>query len=118
LNPRWASTAVVKASLAWLCDLLFHIYGRRYAASEPKGLLTLPGAGPKMPHGDAADKDQLGNPPHMIGVVMAVEDESVLDTWPGSSCDLAAPGEKQCVVRTFMVERMIVPMGGISCFSW
>jgi len=116
MNPRWASTAVVKASLARLCDLLFHIYGRRYLASETKVLLTFPGATPQMPQGDAADKDQLGNPPPMIGVVMAVEDDSVPDTWPGKFCDLTAPGEEQCVVRTSMVERTTVPMGGFLDF--
>jgi len=116
MNPRWESTVVVKASLARLCDLLFHIYGRRYVASEPKVLLTLPGARPHMPHGNAADKNELGNPPRMIGVVMAVEDDSALDTWPGRFCHLTAPGEEQCVVRTSMVERTIVPMGGFLIF--
>jgi len=116
MNPRWASNAVVKASLAPLCDLLFQIYGRRYVASEPKVLLTLPGARPQMPHGDAADKDQLGNPRRMIGVVMEVEDDAVLDAWPVWFCDLTAPGEEQCAVRTSMVERTIVPMGGAFVF--
>jgi len=111
-NPRWASTAVVKASLSRLCDLLFQFYGRRYLASETKVLLTLPGVTPQTPQGDAADKDQLGNPPPMIGVDMEVEDDSVPDTWPGRFGDLTAPGEDQCVVRTSMVEHTTVPMGG------
>jgi len=100
MNPRLASTAIVRSSLARLCDLLFHVYGLRYEASEPNVLLTLPEAKPQMPHGDAADKDQLGNPPRMIGVVMAVEDGALLDTWPGTFCDLHKPGEQRCVVRT------------------
>jgi len=113
MNPCWASSAVVKASLARICDLLFHMYGRRHVASELRLLLTLPGARPQVPHGGAADKDQLGNPHRMIGDVMAVKDDSVLDTWPGRFCDLTAPGAEQCVVRTFMVERTIVPIGGL-----
>jgi len=116
MNPRLASTAVVRSSLARLCDLLFHVYGCRYEASEPKVLLTLPEAKPQMPHGDAADKDQLENPPRMIGVVMAVEDGALLDTWPGTFCDLQKPGEERCVVRTSLAERMLVPVGGFLIF--
>ena len=116
MNPRLASTAVVRSSLARLCDRRFHVYGRRYEASEPKVLLNLPEAKPQMPHGDAADKDQLGNPPRMIGVVMAVEDGSLLDTGPGTFCDLHKPGDQRCVVRTSLAERTLVPVGGFLLF--
>jgi len=69
-----------------------------------------------MPHGDAADKDQLGNPPRMIGVVMAVEDGALLDTWPETFCDLHNPGEQRCVVRTSLAERTLVPVGAFLIF--
>jgi len=69
-----------------------------------------------MSHVDAADKDQLGNPRRMIGGVMEVEDDAVLDLWPLRFCDLTAPGEEQCAVRTSMVERTVVPMGGVLFF--
>jgi len=114
--PRLASTAVVRSSLARLCDLLFLVYGRRYEASEPEFLLTFPGATPQMPHGDAADKDQLGSPPRMTGAVTAVEDGSLLDTWPGTFCDLHKPDEQRCVVWTSSAERMLVPVGGFLTF--
>jgi len=116
MNPRWASTALVRSSLARLCDLLFHVYGRRYVASEPNVLLTLPRAKPQMPHGDAADKEKVGNPPRMIGLVMAVEDGSHLDTWPGSFCQFVEPGEEQCAVRTCLAERVLVSVGGFIIF--
>jgi len=116
MNPRWGATALVQANLSRVCDLLYHVYGVRYEASEPKVLLTLPGAPRQMPHGDAADKNKLGNPPRMIGVVMAVEDGSMLDTWPGCFSDDVPPGERVAVVRTALAERALVPVGGVILF--
>jgi len=110
MSARWASTALDRSSLAHLCDILFHNYGRRYISSEPKVLLTSPRAKPQMVHGDAAAKEKLGNPPRMIGVVMAVEDGAHLDTWPGSFCNRVLPGEEQCVVRTSLAERVLGPV--------
>jgi len=92
MNPRLASTAVVRSSMALLCDLLFHVSGRPYEATEPTGLLTLPEAKPQMPFGDATDEDQLANLPRMISAVMAVENGSLLDTWPGTFCDFTSLG--------------------------
>jgi len=118
LNPRWASTALVRSRLARQCDLLFHMYSRRYVAFEPKVLLTLPRAKPQRPHGDAADKEKLGNPRRRIGVVMAVDDGSHLNTCPGSFCQYVEPGEEQCAVRTCLAERVLVSVGGFIFFSW
>jgi len=69
-----------------------------------------------MPHGDAADKAQLGNSPRMIGLVMAVEDGSLLDNWPGTICELHKPDEQRCVVRTSLAERTLMPVGGFLIF--
>jgi len=118
LNPRWASTALVRFRLARQCDLLFHVYSRRYVAFEPKVLLTFPGAKPQRNHGDAADKQKLGNPPRMIGVLMAVEDGSHLYTCPRSFCQHVEPGEEQCAVRTCLAERVLVSVGGFNFFLW
>jgi len=116
MNTRWASTALVRSSLARLCVLLSHVYGRRYVASEPMVLLTLPRAKPQRSHGDAADKKKLGNPPRMIGVVMAVEHGSHLTTWPGSCFQFVEPGDDQCAGRTCLAERVLVSVGGSIIF--
>jgi len=116
MNRRWASTVILKSNLACLCDLPFHMYGRRYEASEPKVLLTLPAARTQMTHGDDADKYKKGNPRSMIGVVMAVEDVSALDTWPGTFCDVTEPVEEQFIVRTSLVERTLIPTGAFLVF--
>jgi len=114
MNPRWASTAFVLASLDRLWDPLFHVYGGWYFSSEPKMLLTMSRASPRISDGDAAEKEKLENPPRNICVVMDAEDGSHLNTWPGSFRQFVEPGQEQCAVRTCLEEREFPSVEGFN----
>jgi len=44
MKATWAATRVVVGRLERLCGLMFYVYGRRYVASEPTILVSLPSA--------------------------------------------------------------------------
>jgi len=118
MKATWAATRalVVVARLDRLCDLMFYVYGRRYVASEPKILVSLPGAERQMPHGDDAEKKDVGTPPRTLGVVMAFYDTAFLDTWPRRFCDDSTNGELMSAVYRSEVERVHVKKGSIILF--
>lgn len=116
MRPSWAATRVASARLDRLCDLLFFVFGCRYVASEPKILVSMPGAGPQIPHGDDAETTPVGTPPRTLGVVLALDDTASLDTWPGRFCDDWSGGEGVSVVRTSEVERVHLLEGWLILF--
>jgi len=117
MKATWAATRVLVARLERLFDLIFYVCGRRYVASEPKILVSLPGAERQMPHGDDAERKDVGTPPRTRGVVMAIDDTAFQDTWPRRFCNDSTNGELITMVYRSEVERVHVKKGRIILFS-
>jgi len=115
LLPDGPAKEAVDAAAGSLCELMHAAYGRRYMASPAKVLINLPGAPRQTPHGDTGDDKELGNPPRMVGVVMAVDDRADLDAWLDEYCDDVNDDSIE-VVSSARAHRVHITAGGIVLF--
>jgi len=117
MRRTWSATIVVLARFDCRCALPFLFSGCWYAASEPTFRVSIPGAGPHIPHGDEAEMTPVGSPPLKLGISLAFEDTAVLSTWPRRFCDDWSQGKRVSVVRLSELERVRL-LEGCLVFFW
>ncbi|GAB0493530.1 hypothetical protein MMPV_004814 [Pyropia vietnamensis] len=77
-----------------LAALLDRLWGgpAAYRPVFPVALFSKPAAAQQLPHADACPMDMVGDPPLVLGGLLAVEDGTRLVTWPGAHDVLLAGG--------------------------
>lgn len=113
LGPVPALRAAV-AALDGLAALLDRLWGgpAPYRPVFPVALSSEPDAAQQLPHADACPMEMVGDPPTVLGGLLAVEDGTRLVTWPGAHGVLLAGGEADPSRRRVVG----VPTGGALAF--
>ncbi|KAK1865958.1 hypothetical protein I4F81_008479 [Pyropia yezoensis] len=86
--------------------------GRRYRPVFPVALVSEPAAAQQLPHADACPMEMVGDPPAVVGGLLAVEDGTRLVAWPAAHGVLLAGGEADPRARRVVG----VPTGGALLF--
>ncbi|GAB0498728.1 hypothetical protein MMPV_010076 [Pyropia vietnamensis] len=97
-----------------LAALLDRLWGgpAAYRPVFPVALFSKPAAAQQLPHADACPMDMVGDPPLVLGGLLAVEDGTRLVTWPGAHDVLLAGGD----VNSSRRHVVGVPTGGALVF--